>query len=49
MMTWTSVVIIGVMRSGGNLSLKTMSIEFADKFDVVCERKKWKKTGFWPE
>ena len=42
-------MIIGVMRSDGNLSLKTMSIEFADKFVVACEIKKWKKTGFWPE
>ena len=47
--TWTSIMVICVMRSDGNLSLKMTSVEFAEEFDVACERKEQKKTGFWPE
>lgn len=43
MVTWTSVVLMGVMRSG-NINLEMMSVEFAEESDVACERRKWNKT-----
>lgn len=42
MMVWVSVLVSGVMRSGGYLSLQIMFIEFVDEFDVVYERRKLK-------